>query len=177
MSDYSELKCLAESLIAHEADSFYLPCTIAFERAATPSVVLALIAENESLRKDWPAECLTKGFEYVREPDDHYVTADPSEMVSLLRDILGIDVRQKDGRFYGESVKELQDQIDGVIGVLHRQEEQIKSLRKDAERWRFVRNPIGSGSPFAIWSEGTKLFLGQYADEAIDAAISSPENP
>ena len=52
MRDHSELKSLAESLVAHASDSFYLPCTIAFERAATPSVVLALIADNERLEVD-----------------------------------------------------------------------------------------------------------------------------
>lgn len=52
MSDYSELKRLAEGLEAHAEDSFYLPCTIAFERAATPAAVLELIAEVEALRKD-----------------------------------------------------------------------------------------------------------------------------
>jgi hypothetical protein len=52
MTDYIELKMLAESLTAHAEDSFYLPCTVAFERAATPSAVLALIAESESLRQD-----------------------------------------------------------------------------------------------------------------------------
>jgi hypothetical protein len=52
MADYSELKKLAEALTAHAEDSFYLPCTVAFERAATPAAVLALIAENEELRRD-----------------------------------------------------------------------------------------------------------------------------
>ena len=52
MSDYSELKRLAEGLEAHAEDSFYLPCTIAFERAATPAAVLALIAEVDRLTAD-----------------------------------------------------------------------------------------------------------------------------
>lgn len=52
MTDYTELKRLAEALVAHDADSFYLPCTVAFERAATPSVVLDLIEENEKLKAD-----------------------------------------------------------------------------------------------------------------------------
>jgi hypothetical protein len=47
-----------------------------------------------------------------------------------------------------------------------------EALRKDAERWRFVRNPVGNSSPFAIWSEKTNLFLGKHADKAIDAAMS-----
>lgn len=50
MSDYSELKRRAEALIEHANDSFYLPCSIAYERAANPATVLALIYENEKLR-------------------------------------------------------------------------------------------------------------------------------
>lgn len=55
-----------------------------------------------------------------------------------------------------------------------------ESLRKDAERWRFVRNPVGNGSPFAVWSERTNLFLGKCADKAIDDAMiqaTPPLNP
>lgn len=59
---------------------------------------------------NWQEECLKKGFEYVREPDDHYVIADPSEMAALLRDLLGVDVRTKDGDSYGVAVCELQEQ-------------------------------------------------------------------
>ena len=55
-----------------------------------------------------------------------------------------------------------------VLGLIAENE----ALRKDAERWRFVRNPVGNSSPFAIWSEKTNLFLGKHADEAIDAAMS-----
>lgn len=59
-------------------------------------------------------------------------------------------------------------------------ESDIEALRKDADRWRFVRNPLGNQSPFAVWSERTNLFLGKFADEAIDAAmiqIMQPLNP
>ena len=50
MSDYSELKRLAQALVEHASDSYYLPCTIAYERAASPATVLALIAELEQAR-------------------------------------------------------------------------------------------------------------------------------
>lgn len=48
MSDYSELKRLAEVAITPE-ESPYLRCTGEFERAATPVVVLELIVEIEAL--------------------------------------------------------------------------------------------------------------------------------
>lgn len=138
---------------------------------AYEQVVQGLKAENEALRKDrtdWQAECLKRGFEYVRESDDHYVLADLPEMADLLGMLLGVEVRTKDNDAYEEANSRLNDQVEGLINTIHKQE----SMRKDAERWRFVRNPVGSGSPFAVWSERTNLFLGKYADEAIDAAMS-----
>lgn len=50
MTDYTELKRLAEAA-QEDPNSPYLPCPVAFMNAATPSVVLALIAENERLKK------------------------------------------------------------------------------------------------------------------------------
>ncbi|WP_312903783.1 hypothetical protein [Stutzerimonas nitrititolerans] len=87
---------------------------------------------------NWQAECLKKGFEYVREPDDHYVIADPSEMVALLRDLLGVDVRTKEGDSYGVAVSELQEQIDGLVNTLHAQHAERDALlaERDAARMR-----------------------------------------
>ena len=49
MTDHTELKRLAEAA-QEDPNSPYLPCPVAFMNAATPSVVLALIAENERLK-------------------------------------------------------------------------------------------------------------------------------
>ncbi|MDL2186738.1 hypothetical protein P5706_21340 [Pseudomonas sp. ChxA] len=133
-----------------------------------------LKAENEALRKDqtdWQAECLKRGFEYVRESDDHYVLADVPEMADLLGSMLGVEVRSKENDAYEEANSQLNERIEGLINTIHSQE----SMRKDAERWRFVRNPTATGSPFAVWSERTNLFLGKFADEAIDAAMANGE--
>ena len=48
MTDYTELKRLAEAA-QEDPNSAYLPCPVAFMNAATPSVVLSLIAETEEL--------------------------------------------------------------------------------------------------------------------------------
>lgn len=77
---------------------------------------------------NWQQECLKKGFEYVREPDDHYVVASPAEMVALLRDLLGVDVRTKEGDSYGVAVCELQEQIDGLVNTLHAQQAERDAL-------------------------------------------------
>jgi hypothetical protein len=48
VADYTELKRLAEAA-QEDPNSPYLPCPVAFMNAATPGVVLSLIAENEEL--------------------------------------------------------------------------------------------------------------------------------
>lgn len=92
--------------------------------AASPAAVLALIAENEALRKgrtDWQAECLKRGFEYVRESDDHYVLADLPEMADLLGMLLGVEVRTKDNEAYEEANSRLNEQVEGLINIIHAQ--------------------------------------------------------
>ena len=51
MTEYTELKRLANHAIGLD-DSAYIPCQVAFQRAANPHSVLALIAENERLESD-----------------------------------------------------------------------------------------------------------------------------
>lgn len=97
-----------------------------------------LKAENEALRKDrtdWQAECLKRGFKYVREPDDHYVLADVPEMADLLGALLGVEVRNKENDSYEEANSRLNEQIEGLTNTVH----SLESLRKDAERYRGVR--------------------------------------
>ncbi len=94
--------------------------------------------EIEALRKDrtdWQKECLKRGFEYVREPDDHYVMADVPEMADLLGMLLGVEVRTKDNDTYEEANSRLNEQVEGLINTIHAQE----ALRKDAERYRHIR--------------------------------------
>ena len=47
-----------------------------------------------------------------------------------------------------------------------------EALRKDAERYRFVRNPIPRGSRLAIWREGRMPMFSVMADAEIDAAMA-----
>lgn len=46
-------------------------------------------------------------------------------------------------------------------------------LRKDAERWKCVRNAIPMQSPYAVWREGSHVVLGRDADELIDNFLAS----
>lgn len=52
---------------------------------------------------------------------------------------------------------------------------EIASLRKDAERWRCVRNAIPMQSPYAVWREGSHVVLGKDADDLVDNFLSAKE--
>lgn len=122
----------------------------------------------------WQAECLKKGFEYVRDSDDHYVVASPAEMVALLRDILGVEIRQKDSGDYGVSVAELESQVDGLFNTIH----SLEGMREDAKRYRFLRNSHWPSSEVAVVSSprvavrlGHDCPSGERLDGMVDGAM------
>lgn len=49
---------------------------------------------------------------------------------------------------------------------------EMDQLEKDAARWRFVRSPIGTESPLAIWREGRMPLFSGLADAAVDDAMA-----
>ena len=51
-------------------------------------------AVEQRIFESWQERCLQLGFQYVRASDDHWVEASPEQMEDLLREVLGIDVRQ-----------------------------------------------------------------------------------
>ncbi|MCW1937541.1 hypothetical protein OMD46_16580 [Pseudomonas sp. MDMC_285] len=53
---------------------------------------------------------------------------------------------------------------------------EIEACRKDAERWRFVRSPLGTRSPYAVWQEGRMPVFSAIADACIDEAMSQEAN-
>ncbi|MEW6316263.1 MAG: hypothetical protein AB1670_07710 [Pseudomonadota bacterium] len=138
---------------------------------------------------NWQQECLKKGFEYVRESDDHYVVASPAEMVALLRDLLGVDVRTKDCDSYGVAACELQEQIDGLVNTIHAQQAERDALLaerdalvKDAERYRWLRMADWWDSPLcAVRNPAKQVKLGSDCpsrdrlDDAIDAALQGAQ--
>jgi len=52
-----------------------------------------------------------------------------------------------------------------------------EALRKDAERYRFVRNPIGTSSPLAIWNEGKMPLFSGMADAVVDEFMAKEAQP
>lgn len=133
------------------------------------SAVTGLIARLRATEKDWAKEALAKGFEYVRESDDHYVVASPEDMVNLLRDVIGIDIRMKDGGSYGESVSELKEQVDGLVNTIHTLEE----FRKDADRLEWLDGQVEAYGFQGIHEGNRWIVEGPFSSihRAIDAAM------
>jgi len=131
------------------------------------------VEQLKSHRTDWQAKCLKRGFEYVRESDDHYVLADTPEMAVLLGELLGVEVRSKDNDGYGETVSELREQLESASASFHRAyelEKENEALRKDAERYRWLRsaeNDVAITFGIHAWEDLSDEFM----DAAIDAAM------
>lgn len=161
----------------YDGPTYVEACNLEFAKfmIASRDGVLELIAEVEGLRKgrtDWQAECLKRGFEYVRESDDHYVLADIPEMAELLGLLLGVEVRSKDNDSYGETVSMLQDMADANSDAFHRAyelEKENESLKKDAARYRWLRdNKFDVGSYHPEHDHNHQSWFEHFDDETID---------
>lgn len=126
MSDYSELKRLAEAALRNWPDSklFERPECERFIDATRPDVVLALISEVEGLRHGWYSD----------------------ECCNI--------------RFWPEELSESKQEID-------RLEAEVEALRKDAERYRWLRDGAGYCDTRDIPGMAPTRM-----DEFIDAAIT-----
>lgn len=105
--------------------------------------------------------------------------ASPDTVLALLAEIDRL-VRKNNNQ--AESIREYQELTKGgdvSLGMLKAdlrvtsgERDQLKAeneaLRKDAERYRFVRNPIGTASPLAIWNEGRMPLFSSIADAVVD---------
>lgn len=163
----------AESLVQYRfesKDGYSLPGIASHYRFYCLAMDSEEIQELRKDRTDWQSECLKRGFEYVREPDDHYVLADLPEMADLLGVLLGVEVRSKDNDSYGETVSALKDAVDSNSDAFHRAyeaEKECKSLRKALVD---VRESVQR----EYWDE----YAGMEETRAIlDAAMSKGERP
>lgn len=115
----------------------------------------------------------------VKAIQDYLQVAMPKTILALLAEIDRL-VRKNDNQ--AESIREYQDLTMGgdvSLGMLKAdlrvtsgERDQLKAeneaLRNDAERYRFVRNPIGTSSPLAIWNEGKMPLFSSMADAVVD---------
>jgi hypothetical protein len=109
-----------------------------FAAATSPATVLALLAEIESLERK---------------------NANQSESIREYQDlVMGGDV----------SLGMLKAEIRSATAERDQLRVENEALHKDAERYRFVRNPIGTSSPLAIWNEGKMPLFSGMADAVVD---------
>ena len=134
-----------------------------FYSELTPEVVMALLAEIERIGADRKA-CW----------EEFKVQGRQLDQLKGENKALQAGKRTVECRF--EVSEDTLSTIRGCLRAAESDIDQLKAeneaLRKDAERWRFVRNAVPNRSPFAVWLEGSLPFLGSKADEAVDAAMA-----
>lgn len=116
-----------------------------FIAAASPATVLALLAEIERMESE--SMHAAAGFQSDREQIDQL-------------------------KAENEALRQSKDRAMSLVDQLEIQHAELKAavqaLELDAERYRFVRNPIGTSSPLAIWNEGKMPLFSGMADAVVD---------
>jgi hypothetical protein len=201
MGDYNELKRLAEALVSalneynsddcskHRLDA-WSAADDALQNAAGPEVILALIAENERLKKfeDWFVRLETANnslAESFRAERDQI----KAENEALRRQIPSAEIvwcACGDGHAANSYGAGFMDANGGVCancdaanqGV----EPDLDAMRKDAERYRWLRSRHWNESDMAVAchpKKSVKLGFdcpsGERLDHAIDAAMGKGE--
>jgi hypothetical protein len=84
------------------------------------------------------------------------------------------------GDWWADKAAELERERNDWIDYAKALKDENEALRKDAERYRWLRECNGGPIGIVAWHQDEDkemVLVERYADEAIDAAISSPENP
>lgn len=127
MSQYDELKRLAEAA-KDDPESPYIPCQVGFLNAATPEVVLFLIAENERLHAMTETTMGVGSGEGSLFVHGDYDSIKAAQAIVIDRDELRAEVA---GLRTGYQAYE---RVNAGLKA------EVESLRKEAERYRFLRN-------------------------------------
>lgn len=146
-----------------------------FIAAASPATVLALLAEIERLE-----QCL-----FMESAELAWSDSD-GRAIQAERDQLKVELAgyQQGAKAEAEAADEARAEVRSLKaenealrdGANYRAIQSLRAdceaLRKDAERYRFVRSPLGTSSPLAIWNEGKMPLFSGMADACIDAAMA-----
>ncbi len=88
-----------------------------------------------------------------------------------------IELLKRENQNLGNLVRELQEERDVACGANAEYCDELETLRRDAERYRYLResNPIGDGIPFIARNFGSAFsqWTCEHADKVIDAAIDA----
>lgn len=164
----------------HDDDSFI--------SAANPAAILSLLDECESLHSAMAAPD-----EIAAEPAGDYETLRKQFMSLLMmanskcRQVK--HWREQSGHVQQQKIWEnaanvsaerdtnamLTDVLEKVEAERDQLRAEVEALRKDAERWRCVRNAVPMQSPYAVWREGSHPVFGRDADELVDNFLKARE--
>lgn len=169
MTDYTELKRLAEALLAsddHADFPGWMAASDAFDNATGPAAVLALIAENERLKtlRSTTERDLAQELEVWRHGPSCWNCGDTG------------DVHDMVGEWRGQCDCNAAKLID-VAAERDQLKAENEALRKDAERYRWLREGCGLVEYKAIaGSVGPGMLpSGERLESAIDAAMGKGE--
>ncbi|QZA71300.1 hypothetical protein AH02_58 [Pseudomonas phage AH02] len=188
MSDYSELKRLAEAAIAEKENASGnlggedVRSRQEFKLAANPAAVLALIAENEQAEEDnviWKGgisalggalKKLTFCARTVTDGPDHALMSacDEAEnalsLIGVSRAIDYIEGLKAENKDLQEKYEAARDRKNSITAL----RAEVEALRKDAERYRWLRDyHIGDDPDSINLDKGLRSGLSS----AIDAAM------
>lgn len=154
MTNYSELKKLAEGAISPD-ESPYLPCQVAFQNAANPAAVLALIAESERLQREEKNDAIA-----------YKAVIERQEEIRIERDQLKAEN------------KRLSALLECSQGDMRQADQIIEGLRKDAERYRWLRNSsYGQFEDPVVFEQsmsgGHMKYIGPKIGKDLDGLIDS----
>lgn len=134
----------------------------AYIAAANPATVLALLDENKRIASRLCAcrDCGGQGEIYSGHNayKGHFQPPEP--------------VMDVCGTCGGDGVLGSLEDFETLTAERDALRAELEALRKDAERWRFVRSPLGTGSPYAVWHEGRMPIFSAIADACIDEAMA-----
>jgi hypothetical protein len=162
MTDYAELKNSAEKTKSleyfppepYDDDRRYSDAEIAwleFVNTATPDLILALIAENKSLKGSCKAMGSRNIDKTLRENQRL------KELVAKLQESARVAAEVKDGaNRFGEGMEKERDQLKA----------ENEALRKDAERYRCLRSTENWEDAFV----GTPVYFEIYLVESRDGS-------
>lgn len=135
---------------------------------------LKRLAEEASWTGRWyDAGCNTVMCTYVdKDVSDHDEIAHPCPLgitgfiaAANPKTILALTAENERHRELATKFKEETDSLRA----------EVEALRKDALRWKCVRNAIPMQSPYAVWREGSHLVLGKDADELVDNFLADKD--
>lgn len=158
MSDYSELKRLAELQPVKEWKR------TAGRRSNIPGEKLMYGLDGP----EGVSDCEDWGF--TAKAAEFIAAADPAAVLALIAEVEFLTESRKEAR---DERNRFGDQLDAAELKIDQLKAEVEALRKDAERYRYLRDGDDEFVSIIAVAEDSITFLGEsHADSAVDAAMS-----